>query len=213
MEGQTHALPQPPHPLHNFVVSACRSCATGATSREEGGGFATNDVEVHLLGDVEAACFLDLQQLTLTHFAHRSGRDFEQVKRLGIDCSEKAPRQEVVADEDGDLLFPERLDAEDPAAKGTFVDHVVVHKGRGVQQFNERRGGVGPVGGAALGIDAAVESRAEEDKHGPHLLALATQDVPHDRVEQGDVGGDGGPEFGLEGRHVSSEEGGHTFQI
>ena len=60
-----------------------------------------------------------------------------------IYCGKKAPREEIIADEDGDLLFPERLDAEHAASKGTFVDHVVVHKGRGVQEFDERRGGVG----------------------------------------------------------------------
>ena len=204
LEGEAHAFAEAPHLLDRVVVGACRGGPAGAAGREERGGFAANDVEVDLLGDVEASGFFDLEEFALAHFAHGARGDLQQVKRLDFDRSEQAARQQVVSNKHGDLFLPERLDAEHATSKGAFVDHVIVHQGGRVQELDQGRGGVRAVCGGTLRVDPTVEPGAEKHKHGPHLLAFAAKDVAHDRVEQGDVGGDGRPEFGLEGRHVSS---------
>ena len=189
------------------------AAAARAAGCEERSGFPSNDVEVHLFRDVEPAGLLDLEQLAFAHFPHRSRGDLEQVVGLRIDSGQQASRQEVVPDEHRHFFLPERLNAEHAAPQWALVNHVIVDQGGGVQEFNQGCGRVGAVGGGSLGVDSAVQACAEKHKHGPHLLALASEDVPHDRVEQRDVGGDGRPKFGLEGRHVPFEKGSHTFQI
>ena len=213
LKGEAHAFAQSPHPLDGLVVRPSRGRSARTTRGKEGGGLAPDDVEVDFLCDVQAPCLFNLEQLTLAHLPHGARSDFQQVISLGIHGCQKPSRQEVVPDKHGNLLLPEGLDAENATSKRAFVDHIVVHQSCGVQEFDEGRGGVGTVGGVAIGTHPSMQACAQEHKHGTHLLALASKDVTHDGVEEDDVGGNRLTEFGLERIHVPLQKGLHTFQI
>ena len=94
---------------------------------------------------------------------------------------EKAPAQQKVAEEDGDLVLPERIDREDAPPPLGLVDDVVVDERGRVEQLDERGR---PVAGLR---DPAAGAGREQHQRRPDPLALLAQDVLRHLVEQAHV--------------------------
>ena len=101
-----------------------------------------DDVEVYLLGDVQPAGLFDLQKFPFAHEANGFGGDFQQVIGFSVHRHEQAAREQIIPHEHRDFFLPQGLNRKEAAAQGTFIDHIVVDQGGGVQQFDQGSGDV-----------------------------------------------------------------------
>src|SRR5690606_25846433 len=148
---------------------------------DERGRLVRDDAEVGGLVDVEAAGLLDLEELPLAHAADGVGDDVEEAVVPVVEGEEEPAREEEVAEEDGHLVLPQRVDREHAAPALGLVHHVVVDEGGRVEELDEGGGAV------ALLRDAAAERRREEHERGADLLPLLAEDVLRDAVEEADA--------------------------
>ena len=92
-----------------------------------------------MLGHVDAAQQVHLHQLALDHHL---GQVDQQVKNVEIPLAQRQAERlhvEPVAREDARLISPAMVGRRPAAAYFGVVDHIVMNKGRGVNNFDDRR--------------------------------------------------------------------------
>ncbi len=93
-----------------------------------------------------------------------------------------------------------------PAAGGVVHD-VVVQEGRGVDEFDERRGrDVGR-------IRRPGRPGGEHDQEGPEAFAAPADDVVPDLVDERDVARQLAADFGVDRREVAGDEGSYVLEL
>ena len=153
-----------------------------SAGREQVGGLAPDDVEVLVLGDLEVAVALDLEDLALDHAQRHVG---EQAQDLQVVLGERHRhrlRVEEVAEQHGDVVAPAAVHAAAAAAHGGLVDDVVVQQGRGVDELDHR----GQQDRALAPV--AAQPAGQQQQRGPDALAAALADVAADLAHQAHVG-------------------------
>ena len=98
-----------------------------------------------------------------------------------IEGQEEATAEQEIAEEDGDFVLPQGVDGEHAAPPLSIVHHVIVDERGRVQQFNQRRRPVARLG------DTAAEFGREQHKNRADLLALLSQHVPCNLVQNPNV--------------------------
>jgi hypothetical protein len=155
------------HLLDERRIVRPRACGSDfAATRNQRRGLLPDDIKIHRLIDIQLSGLFDLQQFALGHEFDGIAGNLEQLKIVVLHGHEQALAQQEVADQDGNLVFPEGVDAEKAAAFVGIVHDIVVDEGGGMEQFDEGCTAVGAWG------DAAGEIGAEQTNIGRICLPL-----------------------------------------
>ena len=168
---------------------------------EEAGGLSLDHFEV--------ALFVDRRVMGVHHLLHfafgegvgRVGERLHDAQVPRADHHLEGARIEKVAHEDRDAVAPEGVGRGFAAAHGAFVDDVVVHEGRRVEQFDR---------GAEIAVKFPFIAERAADEHqegGAHALAARVDDVLADLAHAGYVGVELLSNDGVDRRHVLGDRG------
>ena len=89
-----------------------------------------------------------LQHLALCNCGRGIGEDIQHAQRAGFNHQLEGPRKQIVAHQDRAFVVPQKIRGWAAPALGAFINHIVMQKRRGVNEFN--RGGQMDVIGAVI---------------------------------------------------------------
>ena len=170
--------------------------ADPAGGGEERRGLGADHFQAVVHGGLGVVRGHELPHLALGDDGRGVGQDLQDLERAVGHHDLKGAAEQEVADQHARFVAPDGVGGDQPPAQIALVDHVVVEKGRGVDELDagrERQVAPAPV---------AAEAGRGERQHGAQPLAAGGDDVPGELRNQENVGA-----------HVLQDDGVDRLQI